>query len=112
MASKIQAQPSRPIRDVPGAMFDFTHEAAGYREARFAPLITEQLRSRRRSKAGRSWDTGETYVRVGGKCCYLYRAVERDGNLVDSMLSEHRDTYSTKKFFFQADSVYLGGKLK
>src|SRR5689334_22642903 len=35
--------------------FEFTHEAVRDWEARFAPHITEQLRSRRRGKAGRSW---------------------------------------------------------
>jgi transposase-like protein len=30
-------------------------------------------------------------VTVRGRWCYLYRAIDRDGQLVDSMLSEHRD---------------------
>lgn len=34
--------------------FAFTHEAVRDWETRFAPLITEQLRARRRGKAGRS----------------------------------------------------------
>src|SRR5215207_7179925 len=76
--------------------FEFTHEAVRDWEARFAPLITEQLRSRRRGKAGHSWYVDETYVRISGKWCYLYRAVDRDGNLVDSMLSEHRDMDAAK----------------
>jgi hypothetical protein len=49
-------------------------------EARFAPFITEQLRARRRSKAGRSWYTDETYVKVGGKWPYPYRAIDRAGS--------------------------------
>src|SRR5215210_2910065 len=68
--------------------FEFTHETVRDWEARFAPLITQQLRSRRKGKAGRSWFTDETYVKVNGKWCYLYRAIDRDGNLVDSMLSD------------------------
>jgi hypothetical protein len=31
-----------------------------------------------------------TYVKVKGKWCYLYRAIDADGNLVDSRLSEKR----------------------
>jgi putative transposase len=84
---------------------EFTHEAVRDWEERFAPLITEQLRARRGGKAGRSWYTDETYVRVSGKWCYLYRAIDRDGNLVDSMLSEKRDMASAKKFFTQAKDV-------
>jgi putative transposase len=89
--------------------FEFTHETVRDWEARFAPLLTEQLRSKRRGKAGRSWYCDETYLKVGGKWCYLYRAIDRDGNLVDSMLSEHRDMDAAKRFFIQAKDV-LGHK--
>ncbi len=82
-----------------------THEAVRDWEARFAPLITNQLRYRRRGKAGHSWYVDETYVRVSGKWRYLYRAVDRDGKLVDSMLSEHRDMASAKRCFTQAKEV-------
>lgn len=85
--------------------FEFTHEAVRDWEVRFAPLITEQLRARRKGKAGRSWYTDETYVKVGGKWCYLYRAIDRDGNLVDSMLWEHRDMEAAKRFFKGAKEV-------
>lgn len=85
--------------------FEFTHEAVRDWERRFAPLITEQLRIRRKGKAGRSWYVDETYLKVGGKWHYLYRAIDRDGNLVDSMLSEHRDMVSAKQFFSQARKV-------
>src|SRR5438552_3646146 len=71
--------------------FEFTHEAVRDWAARFAPLITAQLRARRKGKAGRSWYVDETYVKVGGQWHYLYRAIDRDGNLVDSMLSQNRD---------------------
>lgn len=85
--------------------FEFTHETVRDWEARFAPLITEQLRARRRGKAGRSWYVDETYLKVNGKWCYLYRAIDRNGNLVDSMLSEHRDMTSAKRFFKGAKDV-------
>jgi len=85
--------------------FEFTHEAVRDWEARFAPLIAQQLRCRRKGKAGRSWYTDETYVKVNGKWCYLYRAIDRDGNLVDSMLSEHRDMEAAKRFLKGARQV-------
>jgi putative transposase len=80
----------------------FTHEAVRDWEARFAPLIADQLRSRRRGYAGTFWHVDETYVKVQGKWCYLYRAIDRDGNLVDSMLSEKRNMDAAKRFFKQA----------
>lgn len=85
--------------------FEFTHETVRDWEAKFAPLIAKQLRARRRGKAGRSWYVDETYVKVSGKWHYLYRAIDRDGNLVDSMLSEKRDMASAKRFFTQAREV-------
>jgi putative transposase len=85
--------------------FEFTHEAVRDWEARFAPLIADCLRATRRGQAGRSWDVDETYVRVKGRWCYLYRAIDRDGNLVDTMLSETRDMDAAKRFFRQAVAV-------
>jgi transposase-like protein len=79
--------------------FEFTHEAVREWEARFAPLLADHLRAKRKGQAGRSWHTDETYIRVGGTWKYLYRAIDRDGNLIDSMLSEHRDMDTAKRFF-------------
>jgi putative transposase len=80
----------------------FTHEAVRDWEARFAPLLADQLRAKRRGQAGTSWYVDETYVKVHGIWCYLYRAIDRDGNLVDCMLSEKRNMEAAKRFFQQA----------
>src|SRR5260370_38014056 len=85
--------------------FAFTYEAVRDWEARFAPLIADQLRAKRRGQSGRSWYVDETYVNVKGKWCYLYRAIDRDGNLVDSLLSEKQDMEAAKCFFKQAIEV-------
>jgi putative transposase len=85
--------------------FVFTHEAVREWEARFAPLLTEQLRAKRRGKAGRSWYVDETYLKVHGRWCYLYRAIDRDGHLVDSLLSETRDLNAARRFFRGARAV-------
>jgi len=52
----------------------FTHEAVREWEARFAPLIADRLRAKRRGKAGPSWYLDETYLKVKGRWCYLYRS--------------------------------------
>jgi putative transposase len=33
----------------------------------------------------------QTYLKVQGRWCYLYRAIDRNGNLVDVLFSEQRD---------------------
>lgn len=82
--------------------FTFTHEAVRDWEARFAPLLADQLRAKRKGQAAISWYVDETYVKVNGTWCYLYRAIDRDGNLIDCMLSETRDLNAAKRFFRQA----------
>jgi len=37
-------------------------------------------------------------VKVAGRWCYLYRAIDGHGQLIDSMLSEHRDKHAARKF--------------
>lgn len=85
----------------------FTHETVRDWETRCAPLLADQLRTKRRGQAGRSWYVDGTYIRVHGKWRYLYRAIDSDGNLVDSMLSEKRNMEAAKRFFKQA--VEMGG---
>ncbi len=85
--------------------FTFTHETVREWEARFAPLLAERLRAKRRGKAGVKWQCDETYVKVYGRWCYLYRASDADGSLVDSMLSETRDMEAAKRFFARARTV-------
>lgn len=82
--------------------FEFTHETVRDWEARFAPLLTARLRAKRRGQAGKSWYVDETYVKLKGEWHYLYRAIDRDGNLVDTMLSKTRDMMAAKTFFKQA----------
>ena len=77
-------------------------------EAKLATLLAHELRQRRRGKAGaggRSWFVDETYLEVRGRWCYLYRAIDRHGALIDTMLSEHRDMAAATAFFRSAKSV-------
>ncbi|MBX6747300.1 MAG: IS6 family transposase [Acetobacteraceae bacterium] len=75
---------------------------------KLAPVLAGELRQRRHGKGGRgrrSWHVDETYLKVRGRWCYLYRAIDRNGDLVDTMLSEHRDMAAAKAFFRSARSV-------
>jgi|TARA_R110002126_G_scaffold86592_1_gene209089 putative transposase len=68
---------------------------------RFAPLIAAQAQKRKRPTAI-SWRCDETYIKVKGRWTYLYRAVDRDGQTLDFMLSERRDLAAARRFFKHA----------
>ena len=67
--------------------FEVGHETTRAWEFRFALMVSDRLCAKRRGQAGRSWYLDETYIKVGGCWRYLCRATDRDGDLLDSMLS-------------------------
>lgn len=84
--------------------FEFTHEAVRDWEERFAHLFTDKLKAKRKSKPGlsKSWRVDETYLKVGKSQVYLYRAIDKFGNLIDVRLSKTRDLEAAEAFFKQA----------
>jgi transposase, IS6 family len=46
-----------------------------------------------------SWKMDETYVKIRGIWHYLYRAIDKQGNTLDWMLSKKRDKKAAKRFF-------------
>lgn len=86
--------------------FEFTHETVRDWEERFLPYFTEKIRTKRKGKIGKVWLVDETYVKVAGQWCYLYRGIDSEGNLVDVRLSETRDMNGTKAFFAQAVGLH------
>jgi putative transposase len=88
--------------------FIVSHEAIRDWETKLLPILGDALRKRRhgtRREAGISWYVDETYLKVRGRWCYLYRAIDRDGNLIDAMLSEQRDMRAAKAFFRSAKAT-------
>jgi putative transposase len=67
----------------------------GQAHARTGGGATPKLKGR----VGQSWYIDETYIRVHGGWKYLYRAIDRDGALVDAMLNEHRNLGSGQALF-------------
>ena len=64
---------------------------------RFAPLVTARLRAKRRGRAGRAWSLDETDVQVAARWCSLDRAIDREGDLLDSRRSAHRDQHDVRR---------------
>ena len=53
-------------------------------------LIIEANMHKRKRQVCDSWRMDETYIKVGGKDRYLYRAVDKFGNTVDFLLTNRR----------------------
>ena len=49
-----------------------------------------------------SWRLDETYIKVKGEWYYLYRAVDKHGQTIDFLLTEHRDTEAALRFLKKA----------
>jgi transposase, IS6 family len=68
---------------------------------RYAPEIEKRVRQYQGYRSG-SWRVDETYVRVGGRWKYLFRAVDKFGQLIASMLAERRNTGAAYRFLRKA----------
>jgi transposase, IS6 family len=67
----------------------------------YSPEINKRIKKYLRP-TNDSWRVDETYVKIRGKWCYLYRAVDSSGDTVDFMLSPTRNQIAAKRFFKKA----------
>jgi transposase-like protein len=65
---------------------------------RYAPEINKRIRPHLKM-SGTSYRVDETYIKVGKECKYLYRAVDKEGQTIEFMLSARRDISAAKRFF-------------
>jgi transposase, IS6 family len=68
---------------------------------RYAPELEKRVRWYQGYRAT-SWRVDETYVKVGGRWKYLFRAVDKHGRLIDFMLADRRNTRSAHRFLGKA----------
>jgi transposase-like protein len=68
---------------------------------RFTPLLAEAARPCRHA-VGDRWQVDETYVKVAGRWCYVYRAIDQFGQVIDVFVSPRRDAAAARRFFQRA----------
>ncbi|MGD0076934.1 MAG: IS6 family transposase, partial [Candidatus Binataceae bacterium] len=68
---------------------------------RYGPELEQRLR-RYLKPTNKSWRVDETYIRVKGRWCYLYRAIDSTGATIDFLLSALRDAAAAKRLFRKA----------
>ena len=54
---------------------------------------------RRRPRPGDKWHLDEVFVQINGKLCYLWRAVDQHGNVLDVLVQSRRNAKAAKRFF-------------
>ena len=68
---------------------------------RYSPELERRLR-RHLKPTNKSWRVDETYIRVQGRWCYLYRAIDSTGATIDFLLSALRDAAAAQRLFRRA----------
>jgi putative transposase len=75
-----------------------SHETVRQWCAKFAQTYANELR-RRRPRRGDRWHLDEVYIKINGRCHYLWRAVDQDGNVLDILVTSRRDAKAATRFF-------------
>src|SRR4051794_31477667 len=56
----------------------------------------------KKKAVGKSWRMDETYIKVKGLWMYLYKAVDKEGNTVDFLLTKMRNKRAVHLFLLKA----------
>src|ERR1043166_3200045 len=68
---------------------------------KYSPQLEEAFHRRKRP-VWMSWRLDETHIKVKGQWRSLYRAVDKHGQTIDFLLTEHRDTEAALRFLQKA----------
>ena len=68
---------------------DISHETVRFWWNRFGPMFAAEIRKRRvahmRAYPQWRWHLDEVFVKVNGKLCYLWRAVDHEGEVLEAV---------------------------
>jgi putative transposase len=53
----------------------------------------------RQGRLGDIWHVDELFITIRGERHYLWRAVDQDGDVLDILVTRHRDRRAAKRFF-------------
>ena len=84
---------------------DVSHEAVRYWWHRFGPMFASEIRKRRIEgmKSSRwRWHLDEMFVKINGEQHYLWRAVDHEGEVLESFVTKTRDKKAALTFLKKA----------
>jgi putative transposase len=89
---------------------EISHETVRYWWNRFGPLFASEIRQKRaqgmRQVSRWRWHLDEMYVKINGETHYLWRAVDHEGEVLESFVTKTRDRKAALKFLKKAMRRY------
>ena len=81
---------------------EISHETVRFWWNRFGPMFAAEIRrnrvSRMRSYSNWQWHLDEVFVKINGETHYLWRAVDHEGEVLESYVTKRRDRKAALKF--------------
>ena len=98
------------LRNVEDLLFergiDICHETVRLWVDRFGPMFASEVRRKRvehmRQFTHWKWHLDEVYVKINGEMHYLWRAVDHEGEVLESFVTKERDKAAALKFIKKA----------
>ena len=85
---------------------DICHETVRLWWTRFGPMFANEIRKKRveamRQQTHWRWHLDEVYVKINGERRYLWRAVDHEGEVLESFVTKARDKAAALKFIKKA----------
>jgi putative transposase len=89
---------------------DISHETVRLWWNRFGPMFAAEIRKKRvahvRGYPHWRWHLDEVFVKVNGKLCYLWRAVDHEGKVLEVVVTAKRDKAAAGKLLTQFMKKY------
>ena len=81
---------------------DISHETVRFWWNKFGPMLAAEIRRNRvswmRSYSNWQWHLDEVFVKINGETHYLWRAVDHEGEVLESYVTKRRDRKAALKF--------------
>jgi putative transposase len=101
---------------------DISHETVRYWWSRFGPLFAAEIRKKRvsqmRAYSNWQWHLDEVFVKINGVTHYLWRAIDHEGEVLESYVTKRRDRKAAYKFLMiimkrhSGASIFVTDKLR
>ena len=89
---------------------DISHETVRYWWNRFGPMFAAEIRRKRvqqmRSHSNWRWHLHEMFAKINGECHYLWRALDQEGEVLESFVTKRRDPNAALKFLKKSMKRY------